>query len=81
MKGLPKLHIHVSYSSISVEMWILRPKKSLGLRLFHFSIFSSEIFRIVVELPKDLIYRPGKKFGSQIPKCGGQNSEFGRQIF
>ena len=32
-----------------------------NLRLFHFSIFLSEIFRIGAELPHDLIWREGGK--------------------
>ena len=66
MKGMHKLHI------LSVEMWIRWPKMNKiahisvrnnrkidftkNLRLFHFSIFPSKIFRIGVKLPQDLIH-------------------------
>ena len=53
MKGEPKLHTAHGF----VMNAKLTPPKSL--RLFLFLIFSAEIFRIGVELPQDLIYRPG----------------------
>ena len=44
----------------------------------HFSIFTSEIFRVGVYCHRTLFIGPD--FDGQIPKFGGQNSEFGRQI-
>ena len=41
---------HISFAIIAK---LTSPK---SLRLFHFSIFPSEIFRIGVQLPQDLIY-------------------------
>ena len=41
---------------------------------FYFSLFSSQIFRLGLELPQDLIYRPG--FLSKALKILRLNSEF-----
>ena len=65
MKKLPKRYkIAQSISRFAINAKLTSPKK---LRLFHFSIFSSEIFRISVELPQDLIY---------MAKFAGQNTEY-----